>query len=1067
MFELAIRRALLPLFTRTEQVHVAAPVQIRVLGQLAVFRGEHQMPLPHSKKTRALLGYLVVTGRPQLRERLCDLLWDGPSDPRGGLRWSLSRIRPLIDEPGARRVGADHERVWFDARGARIDLLEFRQLVGDARTAELTALEAAAMLMRGELLEGLDLPGCYRYHAWCSAERDVVRTLQGRVFRALTERLADRPEDALSYARAWVAADPFAQPAHAHVIRLLDELGRVSDAIDYYENCRGMLAREIGAAPVEIEAARRRVRRRAPEAHAPDKVPFQATAKSDAAGELEDVPPLVGRHVEIAALDALVEATTAGGGSAASPLLLLIGEPGIGKTRLLQELTARVRARGGTVLSGRPFEAEMVRPYGAWIDALRPLPLARVPETLRSALSPLLPQWGDGSLADRQELFEGVVALLAKLGAEAPVTLILDDLHWLDEASAALLHFAIREHGAGSRVSFATAGRTIELEENAAVRGLVRALRRARRITELELGPLDTGSTAMLARAIAPGADARRVYADSGGNPLYTIEVARALARQGASTTDTLDRLIAERLADLPPSARELLPWAAALGRSFDLELLSRVVEVKPTELTHQIAELERHRVLQPTDPSSGAYDFTHDLIREGAYRQLSGPRRRLVHQHIARVLAPLSAAEDALAADLAHHAALAGDSTTAANACLAAGDRCLRIFARKEAAELATRGLQHAERLPTSEQLRLKAELLRLLVHTQTVRGREREIETEITRVTRAAEEAGMAATAHVGLHALAYLHWRSGDFVTAATESLRSAEAGRAADPRTAAHAFADTARCLAHLERDLEPANELLEEAAGIAARIGVEIVDIPWARGLLRKLEGEYDDAERHLTNALEIARAEQHAWAECDCLTQLAMIDLETDRPGRALERCAELRPAAQKMGEGSELPFAAALDALARYALGQAGAAAEVDAAVTELRQIDANLLLAYTLTFAAEIDLRGGRREAARAQAAGALEAAERVAGRNMTVLATAILACASLAQSQHDAASRFVDVLRYELARGGDLSSRAQNAAVAAVSTAIHTLDTTPVTPAASQIGSRMTERPVQHSG
>jgi DNA-binding SARP family transcriptional activator len=1017
---------------------MAVPLhEIRLVGELTVLRGGSVVPLPPSKKTRALLAYLVVTGRPHLRERLCDLLWDGPSDPRAELRWSLSRIRPLVDDGANRRIEADHERVWFEPRGARVDLTELRSLLGpDPARAPVEALEAAAAAMRGELLEGLDLPGCYRYHAWCASERETVSALQATVLGALAQRLADRPEDALRHARAWVAADPFAQPAHAHVIRLLTELGRTREAIEYYEECRKMLARELGALPVEIEAARRRIRRAQAEPDGPlsasrvQRAPRLPSSDPDPILDAQEVLPLAGRAAETAALDELAAKLASG---SVTPLLLVTGEPGIGKTRLLEELASRVRARSGTVLTGRPFEAEMVRPYGAWVDALRALPVERVPDPLRPALSPLLPHWGPGAVADRQELFDAVVELLQALAEEAPLALVIDDLQWLDEASAALLHFAVRTSGQGRRPLIATAGRTAELEENPAVSSLVRTVTRQRRLTRLELAPLSDRDTAQLAGAVAPAADAARVYAESGGNPLYAIEVARALARHGGAASDTLQHLIDERLEQLPSTARELLPWAAALGRSFELELLGRVADLTPAELSSCVAELERRRVLQTADEASGAYDFTHDLVRQGAYRRLSGPRRRLTHQHVARVIARLPDPDAALAADLAHHAALGGDSETAARACLAAGERCLRIFAQDEAAELARRGLQHAERLPHPDRLMIQAKLLRLFVHSEAARGRARETEAEIARVVRAAEGAGLAAAAHVALHALSYLHWRDGDFATAASDSLRSAEAARAADPRTTAHALADTARCLAHLERDLRQAETLLGEAEDIAGRLEIELVDIPWARGLLRQYSGEHEEAARHLEDALRLARAEQHRWAECDCLTHLAMLELETGRPLQALARLDELLPVAEKMGEGSEAPFAAALDALARYALRQPGANASLEAALAGLRAIDSNLLLAYILTSAADVDLSWDDPAGARHRAEEAARVAERVRGRSMRVLAHALLARVARADGSVEAPSPHLEVLRMELASGAELSGRASSAAVA----------------------------------
>src|SRR5262249_37550429 len=100
---------------------------IRVLGEFEILKGKTPQAFPQSRKTRALLAYLILTGRRHRRERLCDLLWDLPDDPRASLRWSLSRLRSLVDHPGHERIVADREYVFFDPKGATVDLLEIRR----------------------------------------------------------------------------------------------------------------------------------------------------------------------------------------------------------------------------------------------------------------------------------------------------------------------------------------------------------------------------------------------------------------------------------------------------------------------------------------------------------------------------------------------------------------------------------------------------------------------------------------------------------------------------------------------------------------------------------------------------------------------------------------------------------------------------------------------------------------------------------------------------------------------------------------------------------------------------
>src|SRR5215831_12659172 len=137
------------------------------------------MALPASKKTRALLAYLVTMPGPHARSRVCELLWDGPDDPRAAVRWSLSKLRPLVDAPGAPRLMTGRDQIGFDGRDVVVDLAAVQRCVGvDAASATLEALKEAADRFTGEFLEDLDLPECYRYHEWWSAERERIRALR-------------------------------------------------------------------------------------------------------------------------------------------------------------------------------------------------------------------------------------------------------------------------------------------------------------------------------------------------------------------------------------------------------------------------------------------------------------------------------------------------------------------------------------------------------------------------------------------------------------------------------------------------------------------------------------------------------------------------------------------------------------------------------------------------------------------------------------------------------------------------------------------------------------------------
>lgn len=660
---------------------------------------------------------------------------------------------------------------------------------------------------------------------------------------------------------------------------------------------------------------------------------------------------------------------------------MLVGESGIGKTRLLEELAAEVKAANGHVLWGRGFEAEMLRPYGAWIDALRAIALNSIVE-LPAELSSFFPEVEarQANPVDRSQLFDAVVHLLSQLTSNGTLTvIILDDIQWLDEASTALLHYAIRllSH---SPVHFACAARQRELEDNVPVCKLVQALRREQRLQTIEISLLNQEQVIQLAHSINTGIDGTRVFIDSGGNPFFAIEITRAIAERDPACSDNLEALIQDRLRQLDEPARELLPWAAALGRSFSPAIVARVADCPPIKLLAAMEQLEQQGIVCPGAPSNGeiGYDFAHDIVRQVAYQQLSAPRRRLVHLQIARVLEKLSAPDNALASEVAYHATLGSDHLLAASAFLAAAERCLRLFAYAEASELAQRGIQHCQDLDNDLRVRLNIRLLKVYVLAGVTTERVSQLEDNLHQLIAEANARGLKDEEAISLEALIALNYDRGNLTSVHKHSLRVAEQGRAASPAITARMLAYSGWCLAEIEREMPRAEALLLEAQSLAARVGLEIIDISCGLGCVRRHAADFAGARPLLEKAWRMAQAEQDHWRECACLTYLAMTELEAGKPTAAIAHCQELATVAAKIsGEGSEGSFAVVLNSLANYVMGQSDAAA-IEQALSTLRQIDANRMLAYSLTFAAEIDLDNHRIELAIARAQEALQAAQ-----------------------------------------------------------------------------------------
>jgi len=205
--------------------------QIRLLGEIRVLRDGVELPLPSSRKARALLGFVCATDRPHRRERLCELFWDLPDDPRGSLRWALSKLRSAIETDDVKHFVADRERIALDASGVDIDFVRIRnRLFDDPPFIPPAELRRMADDLSYPFMEGLNNAGKDDFQSWLAAEREDGRLMATNVYRRLALHPELEPKEIVKWARHWHEADPYHVDAARTLASALSAAGRESEA---------------------------------------------------------------------------------------------------------------------------------------------------------------------------------------------------------------------------------------------------------------------------------------------------------------------------------------------------------------------------------------------------------------------------------------------------------------------------------------------------------------------------------------------------------------------------------------------------------------------------------------------------------------------------------------------------------------------------------------------------------------------------------------------------------------------------------------------------------------------
>jgi DNA-binding SARP family transcriptional activator/tetratricopeptide (TPR) repeat protein len=685
---------------RPAPAEARARLLIRLLGEATATLDGRPLPELTGPRMQRLLARVALAGDAGVaRDRLAYELWPSSSahQARTNLRKLLHDLRRALPE-SCEVIDAGVRTVrWCAGRAAWLDVLAFTGAVGGGDPG------SAARHYGGDLLPACD-------DDWVVAERERLRRLAVDVLAGLASEAAAQRSDAdvVEHARRLLTIDALHEPACRLLMDALVRRGERSEALRVYDRLTAALARDLGVSPEPATTAvAERLRRPAPRAG----------------------PALVGRAAEWRAACEVWQA--AAGGQAR--LLLVTGETGIGKSRLVEELVRRTVADGHAVAYGRAYEVAGRPPWGPVVDWLRTEPVRAGLDTLGGAylveLARLLPELRlahpglpDGPPATdvgrRHHLLDAVRRGLLATGR--PLLLVVDDLQWCDTDTLELCGYLVESSPSAPLLVAATA-RDDDAGASAVAR-LRRHLAPAGVVSTIALGPLDPASTAAMAtlvgrRALGPDA-AARLWEETEGNPLFVIETVRAgfgTGRTGPALSPTVHAVITARLDRLSPGARGLAEVAATIGREFTTAILATAARRTEDDMTDDLDELWRHHVVRDRGP---AFDFSHDRLREVTCELISPARRRKLHRWVAEAIEAHHAADlDPVSARLAAHYTSAGLGSRAVEAYERAARHAHRVFALDDCIALLERALCLLDDSPRGEardetELRLRSAL-------------------------------------------------------------------------------------------------------------------------------------------------------------------------------------------------------------------------------------------------------------------------------------------------------------------------------------------------------------------
>ena len=881
-----------------------------LLGALEVTLDGRPLEIARPKQRAVLAELLIHANCVVSLDRFAEVLWPAEHGAStGSLPVYIANLRRLLEPDRPARTPS--QRILTRAPGyllrvvpGEYDVADFEALAAEGNRhlaegrprAARKALGDALSLWRGRAMEEFPF-----------AELEAGRLEALRV--AATE---DRLEVDLALGAHTAVVAELERLVQEHGLRerlvgllmlALYRSGRQGEALRACAAARDLLREELGIEPgpdlrrleadILVQSPALDWRLPAPEGVAPE-APTQAppvTARSEM---------FVGRAAELAVIEGALDCRE----DASGAIVLVAGEPGIGKTRLVQEAVSRATGRGCVVAWGRCDEGDGAPPFWPWLQVIRSLLDHPDRDVVRSALAPHAPEIGQlvpeikelaghvpppaplDPASARHRFFDAVAGFLNRLSQHQPVAVVLDDLHWADPPSLQLTgHLAGRLPGLRTRLIVTY--RDVDPAPGAGMRDLLASLARQPGRRELSLQGLTRDEVARFVAhevgADPPPAVLATVWDRTGGNPFFVGELTRLLVAEKALTEGTattapvpwaVRQVVGRRMERLPEATRELLVVAAVAGRDFDLRVAARAAHLDLDEALDVVDVAVAAGVVKEHPAAVERFQFSHALVQQTIYEELTGLRRARLHGLVAEALEETDG-DRAQATEVAHHLyeavavagperaiAAAGRAAAAAQAALAyevAENHLRRALALVEILDGCER-----DRLELDVQVQLATLLTMVkgIAVPETVQAWRR-----ATELCQATEDQRRLLLSLWGLLTFA---WANGDMGGAQTLAEQILHLRRtSSDPAITATAHlalglvalcrGDVSEGSAHLLAGKEAADAAPEEVLAGVTFADVRVQMDSWL-SVARHLEGEHEEGRRLVDTAVQRAYA---------------------------------------------------------------------------------------------------------------------------------------------------------------------------------------------------------------